>query len=771
MLQAKTFQALVIVAVLVANLNLGANFSVGTGAAADSRYFPETGHTVSGKFLQYWQANGGLPTYGFPITDAQPEVDPETGKTFLTQWFERNRFELHPEFANTRYEVLLGLVGKDLRREALVVDPDFARTVPNIEPARSSQEQWYFPETGHNLRFGFLNYWIKNGGLERFGFPISEEHVELDPETGRYFSSQWFERARFEYHPENKPPYDILLGLLGNQIKTPRAKIDFVWKSGVNIDALYVPKGLVLDSSGNRYIIYNNQVHKFDSAGRQLLRWGSSGKGDGQFNGASFISIDRQNNLYVADTYNDRVQKFDSEGHFLARWGNQGNGEFWQPNGLALDAAGNFYVADTFNSRIKKLDPQGHTLALWVPNILNPYALAIDSQGNLYTGDKFGTIYRLNQSGQVITKWAIAKNYNGSWYPLYLVTDTQNNLIVADPRENHLLKFDGNGKLLAQWGNPGSGQDQLNYPTGLFIESSGNIYVADSNNNRVQVFDRQGIYLTSLTTPGQVRSQFNYPQGMRSDSQGYLYVSNWNDHNVKKFDGLGRVVLTVGGPGNGDGQFMTPGEVGIDSQGNIYVPDIGNNRIQKFDSAGHFLLKWGQYGQGQGQFDYPQSIAVDRQGFVYISDEFNQRIQKFDSAGHFLAGWGSQGEGDGQFKGPESILFGKDGYLYVADRGNRRIQKFDTGGHFIAKFGSALFAEYAGPGGIAQDQQGNIYASDTLGQRIEKFDSAGNFLLAWGVQGSGDYQFSYPKGLAFDQQGNLYVSDTYNDRIQKFRLR
>jgi hypothetical protein len=29
---------------------------------------------------------------------------------------------------------------------------------------------------------------------------------------------QYFERARFEYHPENQPPYDVLLGLLGRQL-------------------------------------------------------------------------------------------------------------------------------------------------------------------------------------------------------------------------------------------------------------------------------------------------------------------------------------------------------------------------------------------------------------------------------------------------------------------------------------------------------------------------------------------------------------------------
>ncbi len=29
-----------------------------------------------------------------------------------------------------------------------------------------------------------------------------------------------FERNRFELHPENAPPYDVLLGLLGKEVRT-----------------------------------------------------------------------------------------------------------------------------------------------------------------------------------------------------------------------------------------------------------------------------------------------------------------------------------------------------------------------------------------------------------------------------------------------------------------------------------------------------------------------------------------------------------------------
>jgi len=67
------------------------------------RNFPETGHQVCGRLLTFWNQNGGLPVFGYP-TD---------GKTYLTQWFERARFEAHPEHAGTPYEVLLGLLSTE----------------------------------------------------------------------------------------------------------------------------------------------------------------------------------------------------------------------------------------------------------------------------------------------------------------------------------------------------------------------------------------------------------------------------------------------------------------------------------------------------------------------------------------------------------------------------------------------------------------------------------------------------------------------------------
>lgn len=80
-------------------------------AQGNSHYFPETKHTVQGKFWQYWQSHGGLAQQGYPISDEFTEISDLNGKPYTVQYFERAVFELHPENAGTPYEILLSQLG------------------------------------------------------------------------------------------------------------------------------------------------------------------------------------------------------------------------------------------------------------------------------------------------------------------------------------------------------------------------------------------------------------------------------------------------------------------------------------------------------------------------------------------------------------------------------------------------------------------------------------------------------------------------------------
>lgn len=176
-------------------------------------YFKETGHTLNGPFLDFWLRNGGLPLFGLPLTEPFEELNPTDGKRYLVQYFERERFEYHPEKAGTPFEVLMGLLGNDMLRFNC---QSFGPLPPPAGPLPEFRR--YFPETGHYLALRFKQYWETRGGLAIFGYPVSEEFVETSPLDGKKYTVQYFERARFELHPEAAPNNQVQLALLGTEL-------------------------------------------------------------------------------------------------------------------------------------------------------------------------------------------------------------------------------------------------------------------------------------------------------------------------------------------------------------------------------------------------------------------------------------------------------------------------------------------------------------------------------------------------------------------------
>jgi hypothetical protein len=89
-----------------------------------------------------------------------------------------------------------------------------------------------FTETKHTVCGRFLDYWKTHGGLAQQGYPLSEEFVETSALNGRPYTVQYFERAVFELHPENRPPNDVLLSQLGTFLGNQKYTQGFPSRSG-----------------------------------------------------------------------------------------------------------------------------------------------------------------------------------------------------------------------------------------------------------------------------------------------------------------------------------------------------------------------------------------------------------------------------------------------------------------------------------------------------------------------------------------------------------
>jgi len=141
--------------------------------------------------------------FGYPITPLT--IERVENQDLPVQWFERDRLEDHGALG-----VMAGRLGAqllELQGRAWVPAPQ-----PN-QPAGCH----YFPETQHTLCEPFLSYWKRNGGLARFGYPITDSQEES---LGNWLGPvQYFERSRMEQHMEFRGTNsEVLLGLLGQTI-------------------------------------------------------------------------------------------------------------------------------------------------------------------------------------------------------------------------------------------------------------------------------------------------------------------------------------------------------------------------------------------------------------------------------------------------------------------------------------------------------------------------------------------------------------------------
>lgn len=159
-------------------------------------YVYSTGHYIKGPFLDFFRTRGGVRIFGYP----QTEVFYDAHLGLWVQYFDNVRMEWHPENPDP-YKVQLGLLADLLGHRY--------PPIPADQAPRNDRFHRYYPETGHTVSFAFLVFYDQNGGLDNFGYPISEPMLE----NGRIV--QYFQRARMEWHPERPRDERVVLGSLG----------------------------------------------------------------------------------------------------------------------------------------------------------------------------------------------------------------------------------------------------------------------------------------------------------------------------------------------------------------------------------------------------------------------------------------------------------------------------------------------------------------------------------------------------------------------------
>jgi uncharacterized protein (TIGR03663 family) len=282
-----------------------------------------------------------------------------------------------------------------------------------------------------------------------------------------------------------------------------------VWGSEGSTEGRFLsPRAIAISPQGQVYVADsgNHRIQVFDQNGNFLKAWGGvEGANPGELTEPWGIAISEDGRVYVADTWNHRIQVFDEDGNFITEFGTFANtngevdawpGAFWGPRGIAIDKEGNVYVADTGNKRIQKFTPDGMYLGVWggggvVPGRFEePVDVAIDHNGNIYVTDTWNQrIQKFDSDFNFIAEWPVV-----GWQSEdvvnkpFITVDSQNRVYISDPQNYRIIVYDENGELLSTFGQYGQDVESFKLPLGLAVGEGDILFVLDSDNNRVMKF-------------------------------------------------------------------------------------------------------------------------------------------------------------------------------------------------------------------------------------------------------------------------------------------
>lgn len=158
---------------------------------ADHLFFSQTGHSVTGLFASYWQQNGSLGVFGFPLSEPTREAVGANKEVTTVQYFERARFELAKD-ASGQDTVRLGNLGKEfaLARD-LGVNP-----VPKDGGAMDYSASIWPKWIDVNLKTQHLTAYEGNSVIQQFDVTSGEPGHETPTGVFQIFSKVKDERMK-----------------------------------------------------------------------------------------------------------------------------------------------------------------------------------------------------------------------------------------------------------------------------------------------------------------------------------------------------------------------------------------------------------------------------------------------------------------------------------------------------------------------------------------------------------------------------------------------
>lgn len=443
---------------------------------------------------------------------------------------------------------------------------------------------------------------------------------------------------------------------------------------------------------------------------------------DGQYlrscgNGAlwnypAYLDYDASGRLAVADSRGHKIVVLSgSTCQVLVRFGSQGraDNQFQTPRGIDWAPDGTLWISDINNHRVVQW-----TVGATSASFRSKFAVAGgDNRGLLYNKNN-NQIYVVNGSGSTIDRYSTAGvklgsfggygtapgKFNGGGRGI--TVDGTGNIWVGDMPNFRSQRFTATGQYLGSYPSTASPPPLGGYalPSSVAVMADGTVAGLDTFNWRVNIHNADGSPRSAFGS----RLVFNYPRGMAAyRAENTLVIGNSDSVQVDKYTLSGTRLWSATG--------IKSWAIAVDQvDGTVYAAQPFVNNVVPIRSNGTKLAAF-----GGGSLSIPKGIAVDPvDRTIWVSNSGSGRIVHFSRTGQVLGSFSS-----GASKAADLEV--DQGTIYLADQGANLIRMYDKNGVPRGSFGGTgtALGKFRGPMGM--DLLGDrLYVMEMGGERIQE---------------------------------------------------
>lgn len=238
--------------------------------------------------------------------------------------------------------------------------------------------------------------------------------------------------------------------------------------------------------------------------------------------------------IYVTDTIAGKVAVVDLASQTFD-WlkGDFGPGNLKKPVNVAVDKDGNLYVADTVRLKVLKYDPDGNFLRSYGELYdIKPVDVGV-YEDKLYVLDFSKSdikVFDINSGDLIESLGQGSENPEDNLsLPTNLAIDGAGNLFVSNITTGKIVKLDRDGHVLESFGELGDAYGQFSRPKGLAVDEQGRLYVVDTAYQNVQLFNEKGQLLMFFGGPDVPVGNMNLPAGITVSKDNLAYYQTLAD--------------------------------------------------------------------------------------------------------------------------------------------------------------------------------------------------------------------------------------------------